>query len=268
MTSFDHGSREEFFDYYAEASQSPETVRRFASIRDAALRVLARAGSRTERLDVADIGCGAGTQCLIWAEGGHRPHGLDVNEPLVSLARKRAETAGVPVDFRLGSATELPWAEASMDVCLVLELLEHVTEWAACLREFTRILRPGGVLVITTTNRLCPRQNEFRLPMYSWYPGRLKRRFERLAATTRPHLANYATYPAVNWFSFYDLRDTLAPFGFDCFDRFDAMDTTRASPAVRATVAAIRAVRALRWLGHVATQGTVLFAVRKATSPR
>jgi 2-polyprenyl-6-hydroxyphenyl methylase/3-demethylubiquinone-9 3-methyltransferase len=263
VTSFDHSSREEFFDYYAKASQSRATLERFDAIRAAVMRLLGRGGPRSGPLDVADVGCGAGTQCAIWAEAGHRAHGLDVNEPLLNLARERAEAAGHSIDFRLGSATALPWADESMDVCLVLELLEHVSEWEGCVLEATRVLRPGGVLVLTTTNKLCPRQQEFILPLYSWYPATLKRRFERLAATTHPRLANFATYPAVNWFSFYSLRRALAPSGFVCYDRFDVMDLSRRGRVARAAVTAIQALPILRWLGHVATPGTTLLAVRE-----
>ena len=86
-------------------------------------------------LDVADIGCGAGTQSFLWAELGHNVHGLDVNQPLLEVARQRAGESRCSIDFQLGSATELPWADQSMDVCLLLELLEHVSEWQACLQE-------------------------------------------------------------------------------------------------------------------------------------
>ena len=156
---------------------------------------------------VLDVGCGAGALSLLWADAGHRVHGLDVNEPLLSLARERAEREGKSIEFKLGSATQLPWSDRSMDVCMVPELLEHVAEWQTCLREFVRILRPGGVLLLTTSNKLCPVQQEFNLPLYSWYPGPIKRYFERLAVTSRPDLANFAKYPAVHWFSYYGLRD-------------------------------------------------------------
>jgi 2-polyprenyl-6-hydroxyphenyl methylase/3-demethylubiquinone-9 3-methyltransferase len=59
------------------------------------------------------------------------------------------------------------WPNRSMDVCLVPELLEHVREWRECLADFARVLRPGGVLVLTTNNKLCPVQQEFNLPLYS-----------------------------------------------------------------------------------------------------
>ena len=266
MTSYDHSSHNEFYEYYARASQSRATLERLNAIRGSVSRLLKSTGSRSVALDVADVGCGAGTQCLIWAESGHRAHGLDVNEPLLALAKDRAGAAGHQIDFRLGSATALPWADGSMDVCLVLELLEHVAEWEACVLEATRVLRPGGVLVLTTTNKLCPRQQEFNLPLYSWYPARWKQRFERLAATTHPRLANFAKYPAVNWFSFYSLRRRLAHSGFRCFDRFDIMDLSDKSPPVKVAVLAIRKISFLRWLAHVATPGTFLLAVRERPS--
>lgn len=262
MCAWDHSSRREFYDYYAEESQSHETLQRFRSIRDSVLRIVEQNKSETKSLDVVDIGCGAGTQCMTWAELGYRVHGLDVNRPLLDLARKRADDAGYRIDYRTGSAMELPWADGSMDVCLAIELLEHVAEWRACLNEFIRILRPGGVLVVTTTNRLCPVQQEFTLPLYSWYPGPVKRHFERLAKTTRPALANFATYPAVNWFSFYSLRDVLAPSGFQCFDRFDIMDLSKKSPLAKYVVSSLR-VPFLKWLAHVATPGTIIIAKKR-----
>lgn len=253
---WDTASHPEFYEYYAKESQSPQTLRRYGAIRDMLLRVLSSEGARNTGLDVADIGCGAGTQCVLWAQLGHRVHGLDVNEPLVRLARERAAAAGLAIEFRVGSAVSVPWADASMDVCLAPELLEHVADWRACLDEFSRILRPGGLLFVSTTNVLCPRQQEFNLPLYSWYPAPLKRRCERLAVTTRPQLANYAKYPAVNWFSFYGLRSALAPRGLRCLDRFDVMDLDGRGRTARGLVAAVRALPPLRWLGHVATSGT------------
>jgi 2-polyprenyl-6-hydroxyphenyl methylase/3-demethylubiquinone-9 3-methyltransferase len=213
-------------------------------------------------LDVADIGCGAGTQSLLWAELDHRVHALDVNEPLLDLARERTKHAERSIDYRLGSATDLPWADQSMDVCLLVELLEHVPLWEPCLDECARVLRPGGILVITTSNKLCPIQQEFNLPLYSWYPGPVKRYCERLAASTRPELANYAKYPAVNWFSFYSLRAELSRRGFDSLDRFDVMDLPSKAAWIRAVVRCMRMLPPLRWLGHVATPGALVLAVR------
>jgi 2-polyprenyl-3-methyl-5-hydroxy-6-metoxy-1,4-benzoquinol methylase len=220
---WDHDSDERFTQYYAEASRSAATLQRFNAIRDRVLGVIGY-GSSKRVLDVADIGCGAGTQSLIWAEMGHKVYGLEVNEPLLKLARCRSAEAGYPIDFQLGSATRLPWINQSIDVCLMIELLEHIAEWEMCVRECARVLRPKGVLVLITSNKLCPVQREFNLPLYSWYPESMKRYCENLAVTSRPDFANYAKYPAVNWFTFFTLQEFLAPLGFRCLDRFDLMD--------------------------------------------
>jgi 2-polyprenyl-6-hydroxyphenyl methylase/3-demethylubiquinone-9 3-methyltransferase len=257
-----HASHEKFYEYYAKASQTDATLRRFASIRDATLRLYQAHNPGHGALDVADIGCGAGTQSLMWASLGHRVHGLDINEPLIALGRERARAAGAEIEFNIGTATALPWPSASMDVCLLPELIEHVAEWRACLSEAVRILRPYGILYLSTTNRLCPKQQEFSLPFYSWYPARLKRYYERQSVTTRPELVNFAKYPAVNWFTFYELRAVLVPMGFRCFDRFDIIDLSRRGARTRAVVKSIQAVPLLRWLGHVATPSLTLVAVK------
>jgi 2-polyprenyl-6-hydroxyphenyl methylase/3-demethylubiquinone-9 3-methyltransferase len=264
MTGANRVSHEPFYHYYAQASQTPRTRQRFQAIRECVLRVHAQNGGRRGALDIADIGCGAGTQSLLWAELGHRVHGLDVNEPLLELARKRAAEAGHSIDVQVGSAVKLPWADASMDVCLLIELLEHVADWEPCLSECQRVLKPGGILFLTTSNRLCPIQQEFDLPLYSWYPRFLKRHFERLAVTTRPELVSHAEFPAVNWFTFYGLRDVLRAGNFRCLDRFDMMDLSAKGSGAKTIVSLIRSVAVLRWFAHVATEGTTIAGIKGA----
>jgi len=259
--TWDHSSHPDFYEYYAAESQSESTLRRFQGIQATVLRVAAQTGMKSQ-LDIADIGCGAGTQCRLWAERGHRVHGVDVNEPLIRLAEKRALEQGLPIKFEVGSATALPWGDRTMDICLIPELLEHVNDWESCLKEAARVLRPGGLLYASTTNVLCPKQQEFNLPLYSWYPGPLKRYCERLAVTTHPALASYAKYPAVHWFSFYSLRDYLKPLGFECLDRFDLIDPTGKATLAQTVIRAVRAVPLLRFLGQVATPSTYLVAVK------
>lgn len=265
ITHWTHSSRNEFYDDYAKKSESPEAYQRFMRLYDI-VTTLMTDDSSLESFDVADIGCGAGTQCRIWADKGHNVTGLDVNEPLLDLAKKRAQNANLAIKFTLGSATRLPWGNASKDVCLVPELLEHVADWRSCVFEIIRVLRPGGVVILTTTNKLCPKQQEFNLPLYSWFPKFIKKYFEHLAVTTHPSLANYATYPAVNWFTYFQLEKIFNGQGFRCFDRFDVMDLDGKSQLTKKMVHLIRKVFVLRWLAHVLTPYT-LIAARKNNLP-
>jgi len=259
--AFDTGSHENFYEYYKAQSLTPQTLQRFGAISEVVLRVLGPA-SEGAPLDVLDIGCGAGAQCQFWAAKGHRYFGMDINEPLVRLGRERAAEQGWAARFEVGSATALPLADASVDVCLLPELLEHISAWQACLDEAVRVTRTGGVIYISTSNRLCPRQNEYNLPAYSWYPGWVKRRIEHRAVTDWPAVANFAKYPAVNWFSFYQLRRYLTDRGFESFDRFDVMRLDNKPVLARKIVKLLLALPPLRLAGHMLTPETVVVARR------
>ena len=119
------------------------------------------------------------------------------------------------------------------------------------------------MLFLSTTNKLCPVQQEFNLPLYSWYPGFLKRHYERLSLTTRPEIANYAKYPAVNWFTFYGLRQALANRGFGTFyDRFD-LAALRDNGGLKDMILGwVQALPPMRLLGQTLTEGTTILAIK------
>jgi 2-polyprenyl-6-hydroxyphenyl methylase/3-demethylubiquinone-9 3-methyltransferase len=165
-------TREEFYDYYAEQSNAESTRQRFRSQKD---RILKFHGENVPgwSLDVGDIGGGAGSLSMIWAEDGHRVRCVDINAHLIELARKRSVERRLDITFEVASATDLPWQDQSLDVCCLPELLERVEDWKCCLDEMARVLRPGDILFLSTSNKLCPKSLEFALPLYSWCPGRL-----------------------------------------------------------------------------------------------
>jgi ubiquinone/menaquinone biosynthesis C-methylase UbiE len=264
VPKWDHSTEDAFFQYYKDASTTEHTRRRLTAYRDIVVRFHPHAFGGAP-VDVGDIGCGAGTQSFIWASLGHRTHGVDISAQLVALARERAAASvdGHLTRFEVGSATKLPWPAASVDVALAIELLEHVAEWESCLDECVRVLRPNGVLFLTTTNVLCPKQQEFDLPLYSWYPGIVKRYYERLARTTRPELATFATYPAVNWFTPYGLRRELEQRGCKTLDRFQVIDHARKTRLKGMAMRVIQTNRVVRFAAHLVTPATWVLAVKE-----
>src|SRR5262249_58697216 len=101
------------------------------------------------------------------------------------------------------AAPRLPHPAASFDVVFCNSLLEHVPDWRRVLVETSRVLRPGGVAVVYTTNRYCPLQQEVNaFPFYSWLPGPLKRAVLGWIMEHRRDLVNWTDFPAVHWFSF------------------------------------------------------------------
>src|SRR5689334_2359096 len=83
---FDHSADPRFLTYYSQQSLSDETVTRFRVVQAKCLQLLRTTTESRPALDVLDIGCGPGTQALLWASLGHRVYGLDVSEPFIELA--------------------------------------------------------------------------------------------------------------------------------------------------------------------------------------
>lgn len=252
-----------FVEYYKNESASDAAAERARGIMRAVLRTRKQAGKPTEHLRVADIGCNAGTQSRCWLEGGHDVCGLDISQNLVEIARLRNAEFGERARYEVGSASNLPWKDDCFDVCLLPELLEHVEDWRACLLESARVLKSGGTLYLSTTNVLCPVQQEFSLPAYSWYPKPLKAHFVHKALTTDPGLVNFASHPAYHWFSPYGLKKFLAANRVDALDRFEILDVAQKSPMTKLVGAALRQSSFLRFAGHVLTPSTILIGFKR-----
>ena len=71
------------------------TLERFSATKGAVEHAARFFGLGNGPWRVGDIGCGAATQCAIWARDGHNVVGVDINEGLVKLGRERAASAGL-----------------------------------------------------------------------------------------------------------------------------------------------------------------------------
>ena len=99
-------------------------------------------------MTVLDCGCGPGSITLGIAArvGDGSVVGVDMDESQVRLAMANAAArGGTNVSFRTGSAYALPFADGGFDAVFCHALLEHLSQPAKALREFLRVLRPGGV---------------------------------------------------------------------------------------------------------------------------
>ncbi len=104
-------------------------------------------------LAVLDLGCGGGFMAAALAQRGSIVTGVDPSEGAIASARRHAERENLRVDYRVGSGERLPCAENSYDVVVCVDVLEHVEDVDAVLREVRRVLRPSGMLLFDTINR-------------------------------------------------------------------------------------------------------------------
>lgn len=109
--------------------------------------ILERIGSPAG-LRVLDVGCGDGILILELARRGARATGVDTSTRMVGAARQRAKRAGYDVPFGVAQAEALPFAPGTFDVVIGVTVLCFIEDAAEGLREMSRVLGPGGRLVI------------------------------------------------------------------------------------------------------------------------
>ena len=106
-----------------------------------------------EGLRLLDIGCGGGLLSEPMARLGAQVVGADAAPKNIEVARLHADQVGLDIDYRAETAEALLAAGESFDAVLAMEIVEHVAEPPAFVQACHDLLRPGGVLVMSTLNR-------------------------------------------------------------------------------------------------------------------
>jgi len=114
----------------------------FVGRRRLALRLL-RAHIKFDKPDVLDLGCGTG---VVLRELGSwsKPTGLDMSDLALGFCQQRSLARLVQ-----GDGSQLPLRSGTMDAIIGLDIFEHIEDDVAAFAEAYRVLRPGGILVLS-----------------------------------------------------------------------------------------------------------------------
>ena len=116
---------------------------------DANLRFIAETGVVTPGRDVLEIGTGTGALLDTLIARGCRARGVELRPELIAAAHQWF--GRLPIEQVTGVA--LPFADASFDVVVSFDVLEHIPDTDAHLDEVSRVLRSGGSYLIQTPNK-------------------------------------------------------------------------------------------------------------------
>lgn len=110
-------------------------------------------GHPLDGLSLLDIGCGGGLLSEPMARLGARVTGVDASARNIAVASLHAERQGLALDYRQGTAEALASEGARFDIVLALEIVEHVSDVDLFLRSCGEMVKPGGLLFLSTLNR-------------------------------------------------------------------------------------------------------------------
>jgi SAM-dependent methyltransferase len=97
---------------------------------------------KSSRPKILDVGCGTGANLVMLGEFGEA-HGIDVSQDALSFCRERGLK-----NVEHGAAEDLPFEDGTFDLVTALDVVEHLDDDAAGLREFRRVLRPDGRILL------------------------------------------------------------------------------------------------------------------------
>jgi ubiquinone/menaquinone biosynthesis C-methylase UbiE len=152
------------------------------------------------RGEVLEVGIGSGLNLPFYSSNVQRVYGVDPSTELQEMARKRAETAPMKVEFLSQSAEErIPLANASIDTAVVTWTLCSIPNASQALQQVRRVLKAGGRLIFLEHGRAPdPGVAEWQdriTPFWKHVGGgcRLNRKIDELITTAGFHIVEMKT---------------------------------------------------------------------------
>jgi 2-polyprenyl-6-hydroxyphenyl methylase/3-demethylubiquinone-9 3-methyltransferase len=102
---------------------------------------------------VLDIGCGGGFLTEEIAKFGLSTLGVDPSIPSLDTARHHARLMNLQIEYLEGVGEKLPFPDEAFDIVFCCDVLEHVEDYRAVVKEVDRVLKPGGLFFFETINR-------------------------------------------------------------------------------------------------------------------
>jgi len=134
------------------------------------LRLIERYGGALPGRRILDLGSGMGGTSVALGLAGAAPLAFEYNRAYCDIIRMRAARYDMGLPVVNGAGEYLPFDDASFDLAIAWDVVEHVQNPALLLAELARVLRPGGRVLLTVINRFAFRDPHYHLPLLNWLP--------------------------------------------------------------------------------------------------
>jgi SAM-dependent methyltransferase len=103
---------------------------------------------------VLEVGCGAGVDLARFAKGGAIVTGVDLTRSAIDLATANFAQQGLPGDFQVADAEQLPFADGRFDLVYAHGVVQYTADPEQLVAECYRVLKPGGHAIFQVYNRV------------------------------------------------------------------------------------------------------------------
>lgn len=104
-----------------------------------------------QKTSVLDVGCGGGIFAEAMTHNEATVTGIDASEEAIAVAKKHAQTTGLTIDYQHIAIED--FEHSGFDVITCMEMLEHVLHPELVIEHCSRLLKPNGLLFLSTINR-------------------------------------------------------------------------------------------------------------------
>ena len=108
--------------------------------------------SKDDEPRALDVGCGAGQLLPVLADKGYNTYGIDVSSQMIDCAHQVCKRENIKADLQLGDCENLTYPDNFFDLYVAMGVIEYMDSDAPMLNEIKRVLRPGGIAIVTLRN--------------------------------------------------------------------------------------------------------------------
>ncbi len=173
-----------------------------------------------DRQIMLDVGAGMGGFAVAAAQAGATVAACEFNPAYCAIIRLRAARHELTLPVYNAAGEALPFADASFDTIVSWDVIEHVQDPARMLCEFSRVLQPGGVALVTAINRWAWKDPHYHIRGLNWLPRPWAEWLIRRRGRSKEGAAfqDMQRLSEMHYFSYGDFVRLAARYGFRVHD--------------------------------------------------